>query len=115
FSLSRSISLLYLCTAGLNGLLCMHFRRTGSSAAAVPSGTSAQQNDNITRIRVFTDYRTSWRSTQNCSDFHTFCHIVGMVDFFYIARSKSDLVSIGRITGSSAAHQLFLRQFAFHS
>ena len=37
-----------------------------------------------------------------------------MIDFFYIAGSQTDLVSIGRITLGSSSYQFFLRKFSLH-
>src|SRR5699024_3733157 len=113
FTLGRRISFLYLCAAGLDGLCGVYLGGTGSSAAAVTAGTSAQQDDDIARIGIFTDNSVSWRRSENCSDLHTFCHIVWMINFFYISGSQTDLVSVGAVSVSRLAYQFLLRKFSF--
>ena len=51
FTLGRCITLLHLSTAHLDGLLGMYLGRSGSTAASVTAGTTAQQDDDIARIR----------------------------------------------------------------
>ena len=109
-TLGRSITLLYLGTTCLNRALCVHLGRTGSTAAAVTSGTSAQQDDDITGIRSLTDYISSGSSTHNGTDFHSLSHIIGMIDFFYKTGSQTDLITIGGISACRTANQLLLRQ-----
>ena len=58
-TLSRSISFLHLCAARLDGLFGVYLRGTGRSAASVPSGPSAKQDNDITRIGRLTDDCTS--------------------------------------------------------
>ena len=112
-TLSGSITFLHLCAADLNGSLCMYFGRTGSSADSVTAGPSAQKNDDISRIRIFSFDSFSRSCAHNCADLHTLCHIIRMINFFYITGSQTDLVSIGAIAVSCAADDLLLRQFAF--
>ena len=38
-----------------------------------------------------------------------------MIKLIHLSGSKTDLVAVGRITGSGSSNQLFLRQFAFQS
>ena len=104
----RRISLLYFRAAGFNTLFRMHLGGTGSAAAAVPSGASAQEDDDIARIGGFTDYIFSGSGTHNGADFHTFCHIIGMIYFFYITGCQTDLIAIRGVAVRSAADQLFL-------
>ena len=108
----RCVSFLYLSTADFNRSLCMYLGGTGSTTDTVTSCTSAKEDDNISRIRVLTDNCASWSSTHNSTDFHTFRNVVRMIDFFYIACSKTDLVTIGAVSMSSTANQLLLRQLA---
>ena len=114
-TLCRSITFLHLSTAGLNGSLGMYFGRTSRTTAAVTSGTAAQQDDDISRIRSLTDHIFSRSSTHNSTNLHTFCHIVRMVNLFYISSSQSNLVTIRAIAAGCTAHQFFLGQFTLQS
>lgn len=91
----------------------MHLGGTGCAAAAIASGTSAQQDDDIVRIGVFTDDVASRSRTHNRANLHTLCNIIGMINFFYITGRKADLVAVGRVTGCCTAHQLFWESFPF--
>ena len=112
-ALSWCISFLNLSSTGLNGSLRMNLGRTSCTAAAVTSGSATQQNDNITRIRSLADHVFSRSCAHNSTDLHTFCHIVRMIDLFYIAGCKSDLITIRTITTGSTTHQFFLRKLSF--
>ena len=93
----------------------MYFGGTGSTTDTVTSGTSSKKDDDISRIRILTDNCTSWSSTHNCTDLHTFCNVVRMIDFFYITGSKTDLVTVGAVAVSCATNQFLLRKLAFQS
>ena len=112
-TLSRRISLLYLRSAHFDGSFCMYFGRTGCAADSITSCTSSQKNDNISRIGVFTDNGSSWSCAENCTDLHTFCNVIRVIDFFYIACCKSDLVSVGAVAVGCASYQFFLGKLAF--
>ena len=112
-TLGRRIPLLYLRSAGSRGLFCMHFRRARRSAAAVTPGASAKQDDDISRIRGFPDHSSSGRCSKYRPDLHTFCHIIGMIDFFYCSCRQTDLVSVGAVSMSCFSDQFFLRKLSF--
>ena len=111
-TLCRSISLLDLSAADLNGSFRMNFGRTCCTADTVTSGTSSKEDNDIARIGILTDDCASWSCTHDSTDFHTLCHIVRMIDFFYISGSQSDLIAVRTVTVGCAANQLLLRQFA---
>ena len=113
-SLCRRITFLHLCTTGINRLCGMCLRRTGCTAAAVTSCSSAEQDDDIARIRSQSLYGTSWGSSHHCTDLHTFCHIVRMIDLLYITGCKADLVTVGTVAVCRSAYQFFLRKFSLH-
>ena len=113
-SLCRRITLLHLCTTGINRLCGMCLRRTGCTAAAVTSCSSAEQDDDIARTRSQSLYGTSWGSSHHCTNLHTFCYIVRMIDLLYITGCKTNLVTIGAVTVCRSAYQFFLWQFALH-
>ena len=86
----------------------MHLGRTGSAADSVTSGPSSKKNNHIPGGRGFTNHVLSGSSSHNGSDLHPLGHIAGMIDFFYIAGGKTDLVSIGAVAMSRLRHQLSL-------
>ena len=53
-------------------------------------------------------------SSHNRTYFHTLCHVVRMIDFFYISGGKSYLVSVGAISLCSIPYKLLLRKLAFN-
>ena len=90
----------------------MYLGRTGCTAAAVASGTSAQKDDDIARVGIFTDDVLSRSSAHNGADFHTFSHIIGMINFFYIAGSQTNLVAVGGIARCRTSDQFLLGELA---
>ena len=114
FALCRRITFLYLCAAGINGLGRMSFGWTGGAAAAVPSGASSQQHDQIPGIWGQPLHRRPWSRSQDSADLHPLCHIIRVIDFLYIPGGKPDLIAIGAVSGGSAANQLSLGQLALH-
>ena len=111
-ALCRRISLLDLRAAGGGGLFGMYLGGSGRSAAAVTAGASAQQDDDISRIRSLADHGSSWSRAKHRSDLHTFCYIVGMIDFFHRAGGKADLVAIGTISMGRLSYQFLLGKLA---
>ena len=111
----RCITFLHLCAADFDGSLCMYLGRTGCTADTVTACTSAKKDNDISRIGVFTDNRTSRSSTHNCTDLHTFCNVVRMIDFFYSTGCKTDLVSVGAVAVGCAADKFLLRKLTLQS
>ena len=93
----------------------MYLGGTGCTADTVTAGTSSKKDDDISRVGIFTDNRTSRSSTHNRTDLHTFCNVVRMIDFFYSTGCKTDLVSVGAVTVSCAADKFLLRKFTLQS
>ena len=93
-TLCRCVTFLYFCTADFDGSLCVYLGGTCCTTDTVTAGTSSQKDDDISRIGVFTDNGTSRSCTHNGTDLHTFCNVVRMIDFFDIAGSQADLVTI---------------------
>ena len=104
-TLRRSVSFLHFSAAGFDGSFCVYLGGAGGAAAAVSSRASAQQNDNVARIGSLTDHVFSRSGSHDCSDLHTFRHIIRMINLFYITA----------VTARRPAHQFFLRQFALQS
>ena len=112
-TLGRCISLLYLCPTCLKRRCLVRLGGTGGSPDSVTSGPSPKKNDYISRIRIFPDHCFSGRGAHNCADLHTFCHILRMIDFFYISGSQAHLVSIRAVAFCCSSGQCFLGELAF--
>ena len=111
-TLCGRITLLYLRTTGLNGALCVYLGGSGSTATAVTACSSAEEDNDIVRIGVFSDHVLSGSRAHNGTDLHSLCHIIGMIDFLYITGSQTDLVAVGGIAACRSSHQLLLGQLA---
>jgi len=107
-SLCWRITLLYFCTTGLKRLAVMCLGWSGCSTTTVTTGTSAEKDDLISRIRIQTFYRTSWSCTHNCSDLHSLCYIIRMIYFIYKSCCKTDLVTIWAVTCCCGRNDLSL-------
>ena len=90
----------------------MYLGGTGSTATAVTSGTSAEEDDDITGIGGLTDDIFAGSSAHNSTDLHTLCHVRGMIDLFYKSGSQTDLVTVRGITAGCASYQFLLGQLA---
>ncbi len=90
----------------------MDFGGARRSAAAVASRSTAEQNNDIVRVGSLSNDIPARRRAHDRADFHSLCHIIGMIDFLDKAGREANLVSIGRITARRAAHQLLLGQLA---
>ena len=82
--------------------------RIFGASAAVPPGASAEQNDDVAGIRSSPDHILSGSGSHNRADFHSFRHIIGMVNLLHQPRRQTDLVAVGRVTAGRATHQLLL-------
>ena len=90
----------------------MYFGGACRAAAAVTSGSAAQKNYDIVRIRCLTNDILSRRRTHHRTDLHSLCHIIRMINLLDQSGRKSDLIAVGRITARRPAHQLLLGQLA---
>ena len=90
----------------------MYLGGSGSTAAAVTSGTSAEEDDDITGIGGLTNDIFAGSSAHNSTDLHTLCHVRRMIDFFYKSGSQTNLVTVRGITACRASYQLLLGQLA---
>ena len=85
------------------------------TAAAITACTSTQENNNISRIRSLSDNIASRRCCHHRTDFHTFCHIIRMIDFINKTCGQTNLVTIGAVAAGCTCHQFSLRQLAIQS
>ena len=90
----------------------MYLGGSGSTAAAVTSGTSAEEDDDITGIGGLTDDIFAGSSAHNSTDLHALCHIRRMIDFFYKSGSQTNLVTVRGITAGCTSYQFLLGQLA---
>ena len=90
----------------------MGLRGAGGSAAAVPPRPAAKQDNAVTGIGIFPDHVSSGRRPHDRADLHSLCHIVPVVDLFYIACCKPHLIPVGRIALCRASHQPRLGKFS---
>ena len=82
----------------------------GCAAAAVASGASAEQDDDIARIRNFTDDVLNRSGTDNSTDLHALGDIARMVDLVNQSGRQTDLVAVRGIAVCGGGAQLALRQ-----
>ena len=113
-SLCRCITLLYLSSAYWCRLCIVCLWWTCSTTDSVTSCASSEENDFISRIWVKSLDSTSWSRTHNCTDLHTLCNIIWMVNLLDIACCKSDLVSIWAVSVSCLPDKLLLWKFSFN-
>ena len=85
---------------------------SGCAAAAVTACLAAKKNDQIARIGGLTNDVLSGRRAHHRANLHSLCHIVGVINLFYIAGSQTDLVAVRAVAVGCAAHQLLLGQLA---
>ena len=90
----------------------MYLGRTGCAADTITAGTSTHQDDYIARIGSLTDDIFARSCCHNSTDLHTFCHIIWMINLFYIAGSKTDLVTVGAVAMCCILYDALLRKFA---
>lgn len=87
----------------------MFFGGAGSTAAAVTTGLTAEQDNDVTRYRFFTTYVSARGGPDNGADFHAFSYIARMIVFTNFAGGKTDLVTVRAVTASGAGRNLYLR------
>ena len=72
----------------------MSLARTGRTAAAIPSGTSAEKDDDISGIRSLADNIFPRSRTHDRSDLHTLRNVIRMVYLLNIACCKTYLITV---------------------
>ena len=112
FPFFRRVALLHFAAAGFNGLDGVALGGAGGAAATVPSGASAQQDDDVAGFRHFPDHVFCRGSAHHSADLHSLGHIAGVVNFTDLAGSQADLVAVGGVAVGSAVDQLLLGQLA---
>ena len=92
----------------------MGFGGTGGSAAAVASGTSAQQDDDISGLGAFPADILRRSGGDYCADLHTFGGITVMIQLVHLSGGQTDLVAVGGVARRSGGDQFLLRKLSFH-
>ena len=113
FSFFWSVTLLYFCAAAFQRFYCMGFGGACRTTAAVTACFAAQEDYDIAVFGAFSAYVFCRSRCDNCTDFHSLCHIAGMIEFIYLTCCQTDLVTIGAITSSRCSNDRSLRQFTF--
>ena len=112
-TLGRCVTFLHLCATYGCGLCVVRLGGSGCSTDSVTSGTSAEEDDLVSRIGCQSLYGTSWCGTHDSTDLHTLCNVIRMVNLFDITGCQSDLVTVGAVSSCCLAHDLLLWQLAF--
>ena len=112
-ALGGRVALLDFRAADLDGLLRVGFGRTRCPAAAVASGGSAEQDDDVAGPRLFAHHVFLRRRADDRADFHALRHIAGVVKLRHLPGRKADLVAIGTVPVRGTRRDLARRQLAF--
>ena len=93
-SLLRSIALLHFRAAALQGADVVRLGGTGRTAAAVPSCSAAQENDDVSRRRLFTDHIRRRGRADDRAQLHPLSYVAIVIEFLHQACGNANLVSI---------------------
>ena len=113
-TLLRCITLLNLCAVLLEGLHIVRLGGTGGTTDTITTGTTAEEDDDITRCRNLTTYVLCRCGCDDGTDLHTLCNIARMIDLIDEAGREADLVTIAGVTVGCGGHELTLWQLALH-
>ena len=112
--LRGGIALLHLGTAGFNGFQLVGLGGAGSTAAAVPASTSAQQHNLVPGHGGFPAHVLFRGCAYHGTDFQPLGRIARVIHFIHQPGSKADLIAVGGIACRRRGHQLPLGQLAGH-
>ena len=93
----------------------MFFGGTGGAADAVTAGAAAKHDDDIAGLRALATDVILRGSTHHRADFQTLGTVVLMVELTYVRGGQSNLIAVGRVTGSGTLGDDRLRQLALDS
>ena len=110
--LGGRIALLHLGAAGVDGFGGVGLGGAGGAAAAVPSGASAQQDNDIPRCGHSPHHVRLGRRADDGADLQPLSRIAGIVQFRHLAGGQPDLVAIGGISRRRAGGNFPGRQLA---
>ena len=113
-TLLRCITLLYLCAVLLEGLHIVRLGGTGGTTDTITAGTTAEEDDDITRCRNLTAYVLCRCGCDDGTDLHTLSDIARMIDLIDETGREADLVTIAGVTVGRGRHELTLWQLALH-
>ena len=106
------VTLLYLSTAAFQRLHGVRLGRAGCTAAAVATGSAAQQDDDVLGIGHLAAHVLGGSGCDDRADLHSLCRVAVVIQLVDHARGKTDLVAVRGITRSRRGDQLFLGQLA---
>ena len=109
------VAFLNFCAAGVQRFYRVSLGRPGCTAAAVTAGTSAEKNDDIPVRGTFTTNVFRGSRSNNGTDLHALGSVTVMIELVNLPGGKTNLVAVGRVTGSCGGDELFLGQLALQS
>ena len=112
-ALYRGVALLHFCTGLFHAFNVLRFGGAGCATDAVATSATAQQNNLVARSGLFATNVVSRCCAHYCAHFHALGNIARMVQLVNLAGSKTNLVAVRRIAGSSGGNQLTLGELAF--
>ena len=86
--------------------------RTGSASTPVSSRAATYQYNNVSRSRNLPVHMVSRSRADYRADFHSLGNVILIVHFIHKSGGKSDLVSVGTVSGRRALCNLSLRKFS---
>ena len=105
---------MYLCSARLKRIKSMRFRRSRRASATVTSCSAAKKNDYISVCGDLTSHVFLGSSRYNCTYLHTLCYVSVVIKLINNACSKSNLISVRRISCRRSRNYLSLRKLSWH-
>ncbi|KAF5037033.1 hypothetical protein DSECCO2_568940 [anaerobic digester metagenome] len=105
---------MHLGPAGQEALGGVRLGRAGCAAATVAPGLAAEQQHNVTGLRLHAHDVFSRGGCNDRTHLHALGHIAGMVYLMDKAGRKADLVAIGGIARRRLCDNFTLRQLARH-
>ena len=90
----------------------MHLGGARCSAAAIPAGAPAQEDDHISGLGLPPQDICPGSRRHYRADLHSFCHIAGVIYLVYKARGKAHLVAVGGIAVGGLPYKLLLGELA---
>ena len=108
------VTLLHLGTAGFQRIHLVGLGGAGSTATAVTSRATAEQDDHVTRCGALTAYVLGRCGRDHGTDLHALGGIAVVVKLVYLTRCKTDLVAVGGIACGRRGDDLLLRKLAGH-
>ena len=115
FPLGKRIALLNFRAAGFNRFDGVHLAGAGSAANPVAPSSTADEQNQIARLRLTAHDIFSGRRAYNRANFHTLGKVAFVVNFANLPRRQTNLVAVGAETLRRFGGDKFLRELAWES